>query len=170
MHEDVKLIHEWRVPSFTLGGDVIYGVQEYSDGTLVCDCPAYKFYSEDRGPCKHIRAVQRGDFANELMDIHREPVLVETFEAQMPQTLPDGRVLVPYIVAGWPETGRFVMTLMADLLELGVPWSTLWARYGDWLVPGLTAMDLKYMVQSAGRVVLKARQVGSGFENPYQVC
>lgn len=39
-----------------------YRVAKKDDGTLGCDCPAWKFQKGDKKPCKHLCAFTSGNF------------------------------------------------------------------------------------------------------------
>lgn len=49
---------QWTVPSKS-NPELIYIVSMKHDGGYVCSCPA-GIFQRTKGPCKHIRAVERG--------------------------------------------------------------------------------------------------------------
>lgn len=156
---------EFLVPSFT-GGN-IYRVQAYADGSYACDCPAHRFYSEERGACKHIKAVRRGDYGP--IDSSQDAFPRWSGSVLRVTMAPEPRFVdVPVIHPGWPETGQFALTIVHDLLDLGLAWTTIWTFMGEWLYQDLTAMDVRDTIAKHGRVCLRGKTPGAGFQNPYQ--
>ena len=132
---------QWDVPSDSTPSSY-YTVSLTQEGQLVCHCWPFL---RDRQPCKHIRKVQAGEIAPRGQPIAAPSAVAALAPAimahQMRLILANVRcvtpvadrvdaeiteVKVPRVPAG---NEHFLLTVLYDLLQLGVAWPALQKRY-----------------------------------------
>lgn len=109
-----KVLKQWEVPSDT-DPDKTYTVTNWEDG-WGCDCPKWKFARAPKPDCKHIEAVQDGEWDDKAsLDIPIAPGQVAYTQ------IIDGYCLVPLIPIN-EYTTDILATAMYDMLQLGFSW------------------------------------------------
>lgn len=132
---------QWDVPSAS-DPTAYYTVSQTQENELICSCWPFL---RTRQPCKHIRLVQSGQIAPRGQPITAPPVAMSTVQTiavnELRLVLANVRCVTPVAdqadaeihtvkVPQLPTNNEhFLLTVLYDLLQLGVTWSALQKRY-----------------------------------------
>jgi hypothetical protein len=152
---------QWDVPSES-DRAAYYTVSLTQEGQLICSCWPFL---RNRQPCKHIRTVQSGQIAARGQSVAAppaaQPAPIRVSELRL--VLANVRCVTPVadqadaviceVKVPQMPTGNehFLLTVLHDLSQIGVPWPTLQKRYR--LPQELTLDWVLQYVRDYGRLI-----------------
>ncbi len=156
---------QWDVPSES-DPSAYYTVSLTQEGQLICSCWPFL---RNRQPCKHIRTVQSGQIAARGQPVAAPPttpigvgelrLVLANVRCVTPVADQADAVIhevkVPQMPAG---NEHFLLTVLHDLSQIGVPWPTLQKRYR--LPKELTLDWVMQYVRDYGRLIYGPLQDG----------
>ena len=155
MSESSKIVKQWKVPSSK--GDKEYTITLNDKDEYSCSCPNWIYR---RAQCKHIQAVQDGEYdGEEQKDLPETmPGNVKEVQLKVDDKGKIERVLVPLIPFG--ET-HFLATIIYDLLAIGYSWGYLKKRYH--ILPQWKKRAVTEYIKTRGRKICGPWQEGKGY-------
>ena len=160
---------QWDVPSES-DRAAYYTVSLTQEGQLICSCWPFL---RNRQPCKHIRKVQSGQIAARGQSVAAPPT-TPIGVGELRLVLANVRCVTPVadqadaviheVKVPQMPTGNehFLLTVLHDLSQIGVPWSVLQKRYR--LPKELTLDWVLQYIRDYGRLIYGPLLHGGKFE------
>jgi len=148
-----KIIQEWQIPSSNKDSEP-YTVVEFDDGSMECTCTAWT-YRQDI--CRHIRRAKLCKTHPEL-----EKITLQLINGQVTEVKLQGKKAVIPLLSK-PIPFNALMTMMHDLLELGIPMKKIKKFFKGNGVSKLMISDVYDWISTNKRIKVKPLKVLSSF-------
>lgn len=161
---------QWNVPSDS-DPSAYYTVSLTREGEYVCHCWPFL---RNRQPCKHIRKVQAGQIAPRGQPQAAPPVTTALAVSKIRLVLANVRCVTPAADTADAEISvvkvpplpthndHFLLTVLYDLLQIGVSWPALQKRYNT--PRDLTPEWITQYITDYGRLIYGPWRDGVGFD------